>query len=114
MRQADCLRLAEAPFAVLSGGEKQRVSLARCLAQQARIFLLDEPASHLDRRSKAEFMAILRRCNRDQGVTIVLVSHEHHDSLGETDGLLRVLLGDGSAGNTCLTTGAPIHGEADR
>lgn len=81
LASTNCLHLAGAPYAVLSGGEKQRVSLARCLAQQPRLLVLDEPASHLDGRSKTELSDILLRLNREEGLTVFLVSHEHHDPL---------------------------------
>lgn len=48
MRMADCLSLADRPITEISGGEKQRVLVARALAQQAPVMLLDEPTSHLD------------------------------------------------------------------
>ena len=59
----------------LSGGEKQRVVLARTLAQEPEILLLDEPASQLDIAHQLQMLTILKRLNR-QGVTIVLLSHD--------------------------------------
>jgi ABC-type Mn2+/Zn2+ transport system ATPase subunit len=105
LRRARCLHLADAPFAVLSGGEKQRVSLARCLAQRPRLLLLDEPASHLDPPSKIELMDILSHCHRDEGLTIVLVSHEHHDSFDKVDDVRRITV----SGGTVENEGAHVH-----
>jgi iron complex transport system ATP-binding protein len=59
----------------LSGGEKQRVVLARTLAQEPEILLLDEPASQLDIAHQLQMLAILKRLNQ-QGITIVLLSHD--------------------------------------
>jgi len=59
----------------LSGGEKQRVVLARTLAQEPEILLLDEPASQLDLAHQLQMLAILRRLN-EQKITIVLLSHD--------------------------------------
>jgi iron complex transport system ATP-binding protein len=70
------LALASAPVDTLSGGERQRAVLARALAQEPRLLLLDEPTSHLDLRYQREMVGLLRRLHRDHGTTIVLVSHD--------------------------------------
>lgn len=68
------------PFAdrlmnTLSGGERQIVFIAAALAQGAKIMLLDEPTTFLDPKHEAEIYAILRRLNRELGMTIVSVTH---------------------------------------
>lgn len=63
-------------FATLSGGEKQRVVIAAALAQQAEYLLLDEPTVSLDLRSRLEVGRLLKRINAEQGVTIVLATHD--------------------------------------
>ena len=60
----------------LSGGERQRAMLARALAQEPRLLVLDEPTAHLDLRYQAECAGLLRRLGRDGRLTIVLVSHD--------------------------------------
>lgn len=60
----------------LSGGQQQRVLLARALVGNPGVLLLDEPTSALDPRVREEFYDILSRLNRDDGTTILLVSHD--------------------------------------
>ena len=88
MRACDVGALAERDASALSGGEQRRVFLARALAQEAGIWLLDEPASGLDPRHRLEFLEILMKTHHERGTTVLLVTHEI-DLAGElADGVL--------------------------
>jgi len=59
----------------LSGGEQQRVSIARALAKNPPVLLCDEPTGELDSETGKRVLSVLRRINRDEGKTVVLVTH---------------------------------------
>jgi ABC-type cobalamin/Fe3+-siderophores transport system ATPase subunit len=76
MALASVLDLADHPVETLGGGERQRALLARALAQEPRALLLDEPTSHLDLLHQRHLVGLLRRLNRERGMTVVFVSHD--------------------------------------
>jgi len=76
MRRTGCQHLGNASYHQLSGGEKQRVNLARCLCQQAKVLLLDEPTSYLDPEAKDELCALLNELWANEAPTVLIVSHD--------------------------------------
>jgi iron complex transport system ATP-binding protein len=93
MRWTGTFDLAKRQFAALSGGERQRVVIARALAQEPRVILLDEPTSHLDINYQFEILNLIRRLNRERGITVVAVLHDLNLSAQYCDRL--VMIGGG-------------------
>ena len=93
MAMTGCEHLGERAYAVLSGGEKQKVSLARCMGQNPDILLLDEPCASLDPGAKKEIVSTLDNLNASRGTTMLMVSHEHAHI--ELEGWKRLHLVDG-------------------
>jgi len=86
-----CAALRRATTASLSGGEKQRVAIAATLAMHPQVLILDEPCSDLDPAGTQEVLAVVRRLNREQGMTVILVEHRIDEVVAWVD---RVVLLD--------------------
>jgi ABC-type cobalamin/Fe3+-siderophores transport system ATPase subunit len=86
--------LANRPIGHLSGGEQQRVSIARCLAQEPKIFLLDEPTASLDWKAQTEILEMVRRVHNERNLTTLFVTHDL-DALPHTCDRV-ILMKDGS------------------
>lgn len=84
----------------LSGGQKQRVAIAGILAMQPDCIVLDEPTAMLDPKGRSEVMTAIRKLNREQGITIVLITHNMDEAVASD----RVIVMDGGK---VLTEGTP-------
>jgi ABC-type cobalamin/Fe3+-siderophores transport system ATPase subunit len=68
--------LGDRPVGHLSGGEQQRIAIARCLAQEPGIFLLDEPTASLDWKAQTEILQLVRRIHDERRLTTLFVTHD--------------------------------------
>ena len=93
MAATSVLDLAAVRLDELSGGERQRAVLARALAQEPRLLVLDEPTAHLDLRYQAEVVGLLRRVNRERKMTVILVAHDLNLAAEVCDRLLLLSAG---------------------
>lgn len=95
--RVEMLPLKNRPIGQLSGGQQQRIFLARALAQQANLFLLDEPFSGIDKKTEAMMLSIFADLS-EQGKTLLVCSHEWGETLNRYHRLLllnrRVLAND--------------------
>ena len=67
---------------LLSGGQKQRIAIAGVLAMKPRCIVLDEPTAMLDPRGREEVVTTVTRLNREQGITVVLITHHMNEAVG--------------------------------
>lgn len=93
MALTDIGHLARHAVTNLSGGERQRVFIARALAQEPEIILLDEPNAHLDIAHQIDVFSIIRKLNRESGLTVVSVSHDLNLAAAYSDRLAMMLCG---------------------
>lgn len=100
MDRCEVAELASRSFRALSGGERQRVMLARALAQEPRLLLLDEPTAFLDLKHRLSIYARLSQLHREQGLTVVVVSHDINLAARHCDRLVLLQRGSIAADGT--------------
>jgi ABC-type sugar transport system ATPase subunit len=72
----------------ISGGQKQRTALARCLIRDAEIYLLDEPIAHLDAKLRHRMRGEFKRIHKDLGKTMIYVTHDYREALALADSVV--------------------------
>ncbi len=77
-------------YRTLSGGQQQRVLLARALCATRKMLLLDEPVSGLDPKVTAEMYGLIRELNLQEGITVVMISHDVSTALGDASHILHL------------------------
>lgn len=82
--------LKETEVVKLSGGQKQRVFLAMALAQKSKILLLDEPTTYLDIKYQMDILSLVRKINRELGITIIMVLHDIMQAINYSDEVIGV------------------------
>lgn len=82
--------LSKRCYRELSGGQQQRVLLARALCATKKILLLDEPVSGLDPKVTIEMYALIERLNRDDGITVIMISHDIGAAVRYADHILHI------------------------
>lgn len=90
MRRMGLEKLAGQCYRELSGGQQQRVLLARALCATESLLLLDEPVSGLDAQMTAEMYALIETLNRDDGITVIMISHDLSAALRYASHVLHV------------------------
>ena len=90
MEMLDIIGLKDKSYRTLSGGQQQRVLLARALCATDSLLLLDEPVTGLDPGTTKEFYALIRRLNREHGVSIAMVSHDLRGAMTDANKVLVV------------------------
>lgn len=111
MEITDTLKLSKTPVSCLSGGQLQRVWIAMALAQDTGVLFLDEPTTYLDIRYQLQILRLIKRLNRELGITVIMVLHDINQSLYYSDEIIAVK--DGKI----LAQGSPedvISGESVR
>lgn len=117
MERTNSTELAERPVGELSGGEQQRILIARALTQHSTVLLLDEPTAHLDLKHQDEILKLIRSLAADEGLTVMITLHDLNLVARHADRV--ALLSDGEVRKTGLPAEvltpqelAPVYGIA--
>ena len=94
LKKLDILNLKNNSFAELSGGQRQKVLLARALVATNKLLILDEPSNNLDQKSKKSLYSLIQRIHKEQKIAVLMVTHDldHCNLIG--DKILSLASGD--------------------
>ena len=106
LEKTDVANLRDTQMADLSGGELQRVLLARALLRKPELLILDEPTQGLDQPAEARFYRLLAEVRKETGAAVLMVSHDLHVVMAKSDRVVCL------NGHVCCS-GAPAHVSAD-
>lgn len=90
MERLGIMGIAGKCYRELSGGQQQRTLIARALCATDKLLIMDEPITGLDPSAIAEFYEIIRKLNREEGVAILMVSHDVANAVKEADMILHL------------------------
>jgi ABC-type Mn2+/Zn2+ transport system ATPase subunit len=93
LAQVGLTPLARRQIRFLSGGERQRMLIARALVSEPTVLVLDEPTNGMDLAATTQILALVRQLRRDQGITVLLVSHALNEVANEVDRIALVVGG---------------------
>ena len=90
MERLNLMNLSRRSYRELSGGQQQRVLLARALCATQKLLLLDEPVTGLDPTAAADMYALVRQLNHEDGITVLMISHDMNAAIREASHILHV------------------------
>lgn len=103
MELTNTWHLRDRPYSQISGGERQRVTIARALAQEPSVLLLDEPVSHLDIEHQIEVLDLVERLKKEKGIVVIMILHDLNLAARYCDRLILLY------GNGILVGGGPAE-----
>lgn len=109
MKKLDIFSLKNKCYRELSGGQQQRVLLARALCAADKMILLDEPVNGLDPVVTAEFYALLKKLNKQYGITVIMVSHDLFAAVNNASHILHLRKQNSFFGETAEYLGSDIY-----
>lgn len=112
MKSLGIFEFRDRAFSELSGGQQQKVLIARALSATDSLLILDEPVSGLDPDATEELYGLIKKINKEMGVSIIMVSHDLHGSLNCSDTILKLRYRN-AGGSVSYYGPASLYGKGD-